>query len=136
MKARTSGPFVLGMLDEHLGHIRFDHRRRGSAERPCSRMNDERIVAENITVTRLARAHAEIVLLAVALAEYGVEEPDFPDYASPDEHAEADRGRQIGVERYRRAFHRTIGEARIIGRRIVDAKPRIGADLGIVRELA
>ena len=63
--------------------------------------SDEGIVAQHVAIARRGRAHAEVVLLAVAQPEHRIEVADRVEQRAPDVHAESDAGRQVGIGRHR-----------------------------------
>ena len=126
---------VAGMArGERLGVLR-DQRVLLLLERAPADVEHERVVGEHVAPPGRGRAHAQVVLLAVAGAERGIEAADRVEHRPAHEEAEADAGRQIRVARDRRARERA-GERRgvpAVGPRVVHAEARVRQDLGVVR---
>ena len=89
---------VLGMRLGQRAHGRPRQPGTRRAEAPLPRVVDERRVVQHVQEARLGRAHAEVVLLAVAEAEeLLVERADRAQHGAADQHAHADRGGQPRV---------------------------------------
>ena len=126
---------VARMAREQRGGVLRHQRVLLLLERAPARVQHQRVVGQHVAPPGRGGAHAQVVLLAVAGAERGVEAADRVEHRATHEEAEPDAGRQVGIARHRRAGERA-GERRGIGTcgpRVVHAEARVREDLGVVR---
>ncbi len=127
---------IARMTRDQQRHIALRQLAPRAAERAAPRVHDKCVVAEDVAEARGRRAHAEVVLLAVAQSEDRIERSDGINQGAADVQAEADASRNVGIRRRSDFAKRACHERRIAirGPRIVFAEPRQRADLGVIRK--
>ena len=133
---RTDDLEIVRMTVEQQRHVARAQLRLAAGERTLAQVHDEGVVAEHVAESGPHGAQAEIVLLAVTVAERGIEGADRVDQRAADVQAETDACGQIGIGRNRRLRER---RAHGLGLRavrpwVVLAESRKRADLRVVRE--
>ena len=127
---------VVRVARHQQGHVARPELALLPGERAAARVHDERVVGEHVAPAGARGLQAQVVLLAVAQPERGVEAADFVEQRAAHVHAEAHARRQVRIGGHRRPGQCGAHRLGIRTRRprVVRAEARERADLRVVRE--